>query len=174
MKYIALLRGINVGGNRKVEMKRLKSLLESMGYSNVSTYLNSGNVIFESTEKQNKLQKEINVNLEKEFGFEIPTLVKSQTEIKNIIKNIPAEWQNNSEQKTDVAFLFDEIDSEKTIEDLPIKKEFISIHYIKGAIYWNIDRKFYNKSQMNKIASHKLYKLMTIRNINTARNLAEI
>lgn len=173
MKYIALLRGINVGGNRKVEMKKLKKLFESLGYTNATTYLNSGNVIFESDTKQNTLQKEIPKRLKKEFGFEIPTLIKSEKEAKNIVAAIPENWKNDSEQKTDVAYLFPEIDTKKTIGELPVKKEFIDVRYVKGAIFWNVKRKEYNKSHLNKIISHKLYQLMTIRNVNTARRLAE-
>ena len=173
MKYIALLRGINVGGNRKVEMKRLKALFEEANYTDVKTYINSGNVIFESAGKQKDLQQQISIKLKEEFGFEIATLVKSQSQIKKVLKNIPDSWQNNSDQKTDIAFLFPEIDTDETINKLPIKKEFVDIRYVNGAIFWNIDRKLYNKSQMSKIASHKLYQMMTVRNINTVRYLAE-
>ena len=172
MKYIALLRGINVGGKRKVEMKRLRTFFESLGYTNVVTYLNSGNVIFESDIKQETLQKEIPKKLEKEFGFEIQTLVKNEKEIKSIAKAIPKEWKNDAEQKTDVAYLFPEIDSKKTIDALPVKKEFIDMRYVKGAILWNVKRKEYNKSHLNKIISLKQYQLMTVRNVNTARYLA--
>ncbi len=172
MKYIALLRGINVGGNRKVEMKRLKNLFEALGYTNVVTYLNSGNAIFESGIKQEELQSEIPKKLEKEFGFEIQTLIKNEKEVKKIAKAIPKEWKNDSEQKTDVAYLFPKIDSKTTIDELPVKKEFIDIRYVKGAIFWNVDRKNYNKSHLNKIISHKFYQLMTVRNVNTARYLA--
>ncbi|OGJ45359.1 hypothetical protein A2272_02860 [Candidatus Peregrinibacteria bacterium RIFOXYA12_FULL_33_12] len=171
MKYILLLRGINVGGNRKVEMKRLKAVLEALGYSNVSTYLNSGNAIFESEKAREIIQKEIEINLEKEFGFAIQVLLKNEEEMKKIAQSIPENWQNNDDQKTDVAFVFPEIDSEKTINELPIKKVFVDIRYVKGAIFWNVDRKNYNKSNLNKIISHKYYKFMTVRNVNTARFL---
>lgn len=174
MKYVALLRGINVGGNRKVEMKKLKALLESSGCNNVSTYLNSGNAIFESNKKQGDIQKDIQENIKKELGFEIQTLVKSEKEIKRIAKAVPEEWKNDTEQKTDVAYLFKEIDKKETIDQLPVKKEFIDIRYVKGAIIWNVKRKDYNKSWLNKIISHKLYQSMTIRNVNTARNLASV
>lgn len=172
MKYIALLRGINVGGNRKIEMKRLKNLFESLGYTNVLTYLNSGNVIFESNTKQESLQTAIPIELQKEFGFEIQTLVKNEKEIQRIANAIPQEWQNDSEQKTDVAYLFPEIDSEKILEELPVKKEFIDMRYVQGAIIWHVQKKNYNKSHLNKIISMKHYQLMTVRNVNTARFLA--
>jgi uncharacterized protein (DUF1697 family) len=174
MKYIALLRGINVGGNRKVEMKRLKSLFESFGYTNVSTYINSGNVIFESGEEPKTVLIRVNSGLEKYFGFKIPALVKTEKEMKNISDAIPQNWHNDSIQRTDVAYLFPEIDSIKIIEELPVKKEFIEVRYIKGAIYWNVRRENVYKSHLAKIISHRLYKSMTIRNVNTARYLAEI
>lgn len=174
MKYIALLRGINVGGNRKVEMKRLRSLFESLGYANVETYLNFGNAIFESTVEQKLLRRIISKELKKEFGFEIKTLIKNEDEIKKIANAIPREWENNSEQKTSIAYLFPEIDSTNTLNDLPIKKDFIDIRYIEGAIIWNVQKKNYNKSHLNKIVSSKLYQCMTVRNVNTARHLAGV
>lgn len=80
--------------------------------------------------------------------------------------------QNDDTQRTDVAYLFPEADSKKIIEELPLKKEFLEIRYIKGAIIWNIKRENVNKSQLAKLISHKLYQTMTIRNVNTARFLA--
>lgn len=172
MKYIALLRGINVGGHRKVEMKRLKSLLESIGYSNVSTYLNSGNALFETQDNQKQIQEDVSKALLEEFGFEITTLIKSEDEIKKIASVIPVEWQNNKEQKTDVAFLFPEVDSEETVDKIHVKREYVDLIYVEGAIIWHIMKKDYNKSQLNKLVGQKLYQQMTVRNVNTARFLA--
>lgn len=175
MKYIALLRGINVGGNKRIEMKKLKALFESLGYNNVSTYINSGNIIFESSDKkQSVISENIKMCLKNEFGFDISTLVKSKLEMQKIAEAIPPDWHNDLQYKTDVAYLFDEIDSEKTIDDIPVKREYLDIRYTKGAIFWNIDRKNYNKSHINKLVGHKLYQLMTVRNVNTARFLAGI
>lgn len=172
MKYIALLRGINVGGKRKVEMKRLKTLFETLGCTNVSTYINSGNVIFELRDDQKHILEKIKSELKEEFKFDIVTLIKTEEEMKEIAGAIPSEWQNNSAYKTDVAYFFPEIDSKEILNELPIKKEFIDIRYVKGAIFWNIDRKNYNRSHINKIISHILYQFMTVRNVNTARFLA--
>jgi len=174
MKYIALLRGINVGGNNKVEMKRLKIVLEGMGYINVSTYLNSGNALFESEEKQDQIQANVPKVILKEFGLEIPTLIKNIDEIKRIASIIPPEWQNDKDQKTDVAYLFTEINSEETISELPIKREYVDLIYVEGAIVWHVTRDNYNNSQLNKLVGSKLYKQMTVRNVNTARFLAGV
>jgi len=172
MNYIALFRGINVGGKNKVEMPRLKSLFESIGLDNVESYINSGNIIFNSNDKIDIIWSSIEKNFKYEFGFDVPILVKAQNDIIRIEKSIPENWQNNKEQKTDVAFLFPEIDSPDLLDQLPVNRAFIDVRYAKGAIFWNIDRKYQNKSNLNKIASYKLYKLITVRNINTARYLA--
>lgn len=96
MKYIALLRGINVGGNRKVEMKKLRTLFESFGYTEVSTYINSGNIIFESEDDQKTVLAKITKSFEKTFDFEIPTLVKTEKEM----KKLPKRSQRNGKMMT--------------------------------------------------------------------------
>jgi uncharacterized protein (DUF1697 family) len=122
MRFIALLRGINVGTQRRVEMKKLKLLFESLEYLNVSTYINSGNVIFESDQDSGSVENAITKGIKKEFGFEVPTLIKTKQELQEIVASIPVDWKNDLEQKSDVAYLFPEIDDAKTIDMLPIKK----------------------------------------------------
>ena len=173
MRYIALLRGINVGGKNKVVMKDLTVLFESLDCFNVSTYINSGNVIFESKDGQDTIIKKVKAGFKQEYDFEIPFLVKTENEMKKIAGAIPKEWQNDSTHKTDVAYLFPEIDSKEILDELPVKKEFIDVRYVPGALFWNIDRNNYNKSNLNKIISHRVYQFMTVRNVNTARYLAE-
>lgn len=172
MKYIALFRGINVGGHRKVEMKRLKTLLESMGYANVRTYLNSGNALFEAEDPREQIHASLTKALKETFGFEIATLIKSEEEITLIARAIPQEWQNNKEEKTDVAYLFAEVDTAKTVDEIPLKRAYADVIYVEGALIWHIMKKDYNKSQLNKLIGRKLYQKMTVRNVNTARFLA--
>jgi uncharacterized protein (DUF1697 family) len=153
-------------------MKRLKALFETMGYSQISTYINSGNVIFESDEGRERIRKKIEVSLVEEFGFEIPTLIKTEQEMKKIADAIPSGWRNDAAQRTDVAYLFPEADSKKTVDELPVNRKYVDVRYVKGAVYWNMDRKNYSRSRLNKIIGHRLYQLMTMRNVNTARYLA--
>ncbi len=90
MKYIVFLRGINVGGNKKVPMLFLKRSFEELGFTNVKTLLNSGNAIFETSEKDIKtLTKEIEEKLENVFGFQIPTILRNESEIKKLINADP-------------------------------------------------------------------------------------
>ncbi len=175
MKYIALLRGINVGGNNKVEMPKLKKTFEDLGYLNVSTYINTGNVIFETEEKNDEmLKKEIEKALKDNFKFEIRVVLRDGKNIEKVCKNIPTKWENNDDMKTDVLFLWEEFDNKKSL-DLINKKEGIdNLIYVDGAIIWNIDRKNYTKSGMNKFIGSLLYKNMTARNVNTVRKLSEL
>lgn len=174
MACIALLRGVNVGTSRRIEMAKTRQMFANLGFANVSTYLNSGNVIFETDVSQPSLREMIEAGFEREFGFVVTTLVKSQPEMKAIISAVPSDWQNDDTHKTDIAYLFEEIDSEGIIDELPIKRQFLDIRYTKGALFWNVSRENYNKSQLNKLISHKYYQLMTVRNVNTGRFLAGI
>jgi len=174
MKYIALIRGINVGSSVKINMKDLKADCESLGLQKVSTYINSGNVIFESDDTKEQVNQKIEDYLRDTVGQGIKVIVKTKEEIKKIASAIPTEWTNDDLQKTDVLYLSNEIDNEEMINELPIKKEYVNIKYVKGAIIVNVLRVDYNKSQVNKIIAHKKYKEMTVRNVNTTRYLASI
>lgn len=173
--YIALLRGINVGGNNKIEMPRLKKAFEVLGFINVSTYINTGNVIFETrTQEKRKLAEIIEKELLKTFGFEIKTVVQTKNEIQKISKAIPFSWENNSEQKTDVLFLWEEFDTKKTLDLIASNPDVDTLIYVSGAIVWNVQKSDYGKSGMKKFIGTKVYKHMTARNVNTVRRLREL
>lgn len=172
MSYIALFRGINVGGHRKVEMKKLTVVFESLGCTEVSTYINSGNVFFETDTPREEMVEKLVAACEKEFGFAPQILIKTAAEMRKIAWAILEEWVNDDVQRTDVAYLFPEVDRESIIDELPIKRVYADVRYVKGAVFWNIKRADYNKSHLGKLISHKLYQQMTVRNINTARRLS--
>ena len=174
MKYIVLLRKINAGKENRINMKSLKQLFELPGCDSVATYINSGNVIFNSQKGKEILKKEIDERLSGYFKHGIQFILRSHAEIKRIADSIPEAWQNDAVQRTDVAYLFEEIDKPQTINDLPMKIDFIDIKYVKGAVIWNLKRKDLNRSQLSKLISHQHYQYMTIRNVNTARYLANI
>jgi uncharacterized protein (DUF1697 family) len=174
MKYVVLLRGINVGNLVKIPMKKLKTLLEEIGLRNVVTYLNSGNAIFESSLPAVKLTNLIGKRLEKEFGQKISILIKTSMDMVNIAKSIPNHWKNDETQQTYIAYLFSDIANPELINELPIKKQYMEIKYAHDAVIWNIKKENYNKSQITKIAGHSSYSKMTTRNANTARKLAEM
>lgn len=170
--YIALLRGINVGGNKKVEMKKLKQVFEDAGYTDVSTYINSGNIIFKSSADKDNLKISIEKLLHKKFGFEIKTIVLSSGQFKKIAATIAEKYSNDDKQKTDVLFLTDEFDAADSIKLIKLNPDVDNITYVKGALIWNIDRAHHAKSGLKKFIGTTLYKNMTARNVNTVRKLA--
>ncbi len=170
-KYVALLRGINVSGNKKVEMSKLKKVFESLGFNNVSTYINSGNVIFESPKKD---FKNIEPTLKHTFGFEINVVIRDAKNIHKLTKAISPKITNDAEQKADVLFLWDKFDSKNTISKINVNTKVDNLKYNSGAIVWSIKRENHSKSGMNKFIGTEVYRHMTARNINTVRKLAEL
>lgn len=175
MVYIALLRGINVGGNNKIDMKLLKQTFEVVGMNNVVTYINTGNIIF----SKNGLSKiELSAILEEaihvDFGLQIKVVVRSLDDIRGIINAIPDTWKNDKDMKSDVMFLWDEIDDESVLEELVIKPDIDTVKYFPGAILWSVDKENVTKSGMSKIIGSKIYKQVTVRNVNTTRKIYEL
>jgi len=175
MTYLALLRGINVGGANKVAMAKLKLLFEQLKFKNVTTFIASGNVVFISTvTDRTKLTDIIEAAIKKEFGFPIKVLVRTIPEIQRIIKVLPASWVNDKDIKCDVMFLWKEIDNPAILKQLPFNKEIEDVKYVSGAVLWRIDRAHASKSRMFKIVKTQLYQSMTIRNPNTVRKLYKL
>lgn len=89
-KYVAFLRGINVGGHHKVPMAKLRKEMSKLGFENIITLLNSGNVIFDSTEKKEKtIEQILTDHLQTVFGFSVPVLVRKADTIADLVKNDP-------------------------------------------------------------------------------------
>ena len=171
IRYVAFLRGINVGGNKKVEMSKLKEVFQSLGFNNVFTYINSGNVIFESNKKD---FSQIEKVLGKNFGFEIKIVIRDAENIKKLCNQIPYKFQNNAEQKTDVLFLWDEFDKKSTLNLIETNPKVDTLQYISGAIIWSVQKSNYAKSGMKNFIGTKVYKNMTARNVNTVRKIGEM
>lgn len=172
MIYAALLRGINVGGNNKIDMKELKRIFEQAGMTAVKTYINSGNIVFVHIGSS---KAEVTALLEEaifgHFALRIKVLVYSIDEYSRIANAVPNEWTNGEEMKSDVLFLWKEADDESVLAELPLKPDIDQVQYVPGAILWSVDRDKVTKSGMSKIIGTKLYKLVTIRNVNTVRKI---
>lgn len=175
MIYIALFRGINVGGNNKVEMKKLKSLLERTGFENVVTYINSGNVIFKKSGggSEAELARIIEQAVKDEFQLDLKIVVINSNHLDAICREIPADWVKNDEMRTDVLFLWEKYDYPGVL-DIIKYKEVDNVKYVPGALVWNVRGKDYTKSNMVKLVGTDLYRHITIRNVNTVRKLHEM
>ena len=174
MKYVVLLRKVNVGTENRIDKKSLEAAFINLGYTNVQIYINSGNVIFSTTKSKAKISEEIDTALFELFRARIQFLLKTSSEMKKIGEAIPKKWKNDTNEKTDIAYLFSDIDNPEIVNELPFKKEYVKVIYVKGALIMNVPREYQFKSQYSKIIGNKIYKSMTLRNVNTARYLAEI
>jgi len=173
MKYVMLLRGINVGGQRRVEMARLRTLLSDLGYTDVVTYINSGNVVFASNTLPD--QAKIALTMQQEFGFDVPMLILDAAQIRNIAQSIPDDWVNDyTDWKADVVYLFDVANTPDIIRKIRPRPEFEEMIYVDHALLCRIERRHQPKSSLVKIIGTDLYRQMTIRNVTTARKLAEM
>lgn len=172
MVYVALLRGINVGGNRKVEMPKLKAAFEKFGFKNVKTFINSGNVIFVSEIKDSKkLCEQIEKAIKKDFGFDVPVLIRSFDQIDKFVKELPKNWVNNDVMRCDIMFLWPESDTPEILKLIPHNPDIEDVVYYPGTVVWRIDRDKVRRGQVIKIIGTDMYKKLTIRNANTVRKI---
>lgn len=172
MKYAALLRGVNVGGTGKISMKELAEVFVSVGMAHVRTYINSGNVIFETPSRDRaKITRTLEAAIEKHFGFGVRVLVKSHDEIRSIVAALPEDWANDAASKCDVFFLWPEVDDPAVLQTLDYDSAVDDLRYTPGAVVRRTDRELAAKSKLTRLAGTPLYKNITVRNCNTARKL---
>ena len=114
MKYVALLRGINVTGKNMIKMETLRATFESLGFKNVKSYINSGNLIFETAKTDDaKLAEKIHDAIQKEFGFDISVMVRPMAEIEEIVAWNPFAGQFESHKDVHIFFLNDKLTDEQ-------------------------------------------------------------
>jgi uncharacterized protein (DUF1697 family) len=114
MRYVALLRGINVGGNNMIKMEKLRDTFAELGFENVKTYINSGNVIFDSKKADDrKLAARIHDAIRTNFGFDISVMVRSVDEIKDLIATNPFEGQFHNDKDLHAFFLNEPLSQEQ-------------------------------------------------------------
>ena len=178
MRYIALLRGINISGKNKISMPELKTALGEKGFADVKTYQNSGNVIFSDDETDAvKLAEKIRKIIFETFNLEIPVFVISQDELKDLLSKAPSWWGSDSKDIYDnlifaIAPHSIETVAEK-IGDPSAKLEKVQIY--GNAAFWSFDRKLYAKANWwKKTATPGIGEMITIRTANTLRKIAEL
>lgn len=177
MKYLALLRGINVGGNNKVAMSELRACFEDLGFTNVSTYINSGNILFEANETNEvKLVERCERAIEERFGFPVVIMVIAKTHFEDALKHAPAWWADGTEgMRNEALFVIPPTSSEDVLEHLQKKIDAPDAFGSRGqVIFWSLPMAAYTKSVVPKIIGTPIYKRITIRSAKTAKKLAEL
>lgn len=172
MKYVAFLRGINVGGNNIIKMLALKESFEKNGFDNVKTYIQSGNVLFESKETDHKkLTQKIEAMLSKTFNYKARVIIESHEQLKQVIAHAPKEWNTRTDIRCYIGFLSDLVSVEDALKEVEVKEEVDSLQTTPGVLYMTSLLNQLTKSKFNRLASKPIYKEMTIRNYTTTRKL---
>jgi len=174
--YLVLLRGINVGGKNKVPMAALKELLEGMGYSNVSTYIASGNVILSSDRSAKEIKREIEEALPKAFRLDsdlISVLVLTRAQLRAVVDKKPKGFGEQPElYHSDAIFLIG-IDAADVMDTFDPRPGVDQVWPGKGVIYSQRLSAERTRSRLNKALSTPAYKSMTIRSWTTTQALLE-
>jgi uncharacterized protein (DUF1697 family) len=171
------MRGINVGGKNKVQMANLKECLEELKFSNVSTYIASGNVILESDKPTDEIRTQTEQALLKNFKLDselIKVLVLSRAQLQATINSKPKGFGDHPEKyHSDVVFLMG-IDSAHAMSVFDPREGVDKVWPGDGVIYSQRLSVLRTKSRLSKIVGTPAYKSMTIRNWNTTIKLLEI
>lgn len=174
-RYIALLRGINVGGKNKIAMAELKAGCVALGCTAVSTHLNSGNVVFSSKAGDaDALAGTITAMIKSKFGLDIPVFVIAQNALEELLNHAPDWWGDTDKEIYDnLIFMFPPLCYNAFLDTVgDAKDEYEKVHPYKNAIFWSFSRKDYQKTNWwPKTARSSISDRITIRTANTVRKL---
>ncbi len=174
MKYVALLRGINVGGKTLIKMADLKACFEGLGFESVSTYIASGNVLFESDDDAGKLDGKIERALEKRFRLPVKVVVLDRPAYGRIVKAIPKEWIGDASIRANVAFVRKGADAKQVVRELEPDPAVEQVKTVSRGILWATKRDALSRSVMRKLIGGAAYKELTVRNLNTTLKLYDL
>lgn len=175
MRYVCLLRGINVGGNTMIKMSELSTMFESLGFSGVKTYINSGNLAFNARKtSENALIERIEKAVEKAVGKKVQVMVREQKDIASVLAGNPYEGEYESHKEMHVLFLKSELAADK--------KQLLAEAVPTGERFTIVDREIYCHLPMGVADSYlgrgqfekMLGTSVTARNWRTVQKLAEL
>lgn len=174
--YIALLRGINVSGQKKVKMADLRQMLQRLGFQEVTTYIQSGNIVLKSDETQiGAIENKITQGINDAFGFEVPILVKPKREIQNILENNPFDNAEDIEANSIYFVLLKEMPESSLIEFFNKEKYDSERFAIIDKCVYLCCKNGYGKAKLNNnLIERKLKVSATTRNYRTMTKLLEM
>lgn len=177
IRYVALLRGINISGKNKIPMKELKKNFEELQFLDVITYINSGNVIFTSDiEDINNIIEKISLMIKDKFNLDIPVYIITIGELNVILKNAPKWWDNgNKEIYNNIIFIIPPTKYEDVFLEIgEAKEEYEKISNYENTIFWSFNLKDYSRTNWIKTANSKINDKVTLRTANTIKKIIEL
>ncbi len=175
MQYLALLRGINVGGNNMIKMADLKKAFEDCGFKNVSTYINSGNVIFETDEKsKEKIVEKLENALTNKLNLNVTLVIRTNKELQQIIEEIPDEWKGENDLRCYIAYIKEPVTTDDVLKEIQLKEGVDTIKAGANVLYMSTKLSGLTKSGFTKLIGKKIFQEITIRNLNTSQKLLSL
>ncbi len=174
MRYIALLRGINVGGNKKVSMAELKESLTAAGLSDVRTYINSGNVLFSAPDQDvDELTERVEKSIEERFGFPVGCIVLTKEQYERAIDDAPKNWgTDDKNMRSDALFVMRSMTPQRIVDAVgEVNDDFEWMSAGRSVVFWTVDRRKYGRARMPKIIGTDAYRAISMRSSTTARKL---
>ena len=175
-KYIALLRGINVGGKNKISMEELKAVFEREGFLNVVTYINSGNILFDSDLDESSVKAVCEELITTNFDLDIPIGIITNEEIAEAITNAPEWWNRDPDAKHNAIFVISPATAKEICEQIGIiKPEYEKMDYYGKVIFWSAPVKTFSRTRLSKaVHDTKINRKITVRNANTTIRLMQM
>jgi uncharacterized protein (DUF1697 family) len=174
-RYVALLRGINVGGRNKVAMADLRAAFEDHGYDAVATYIQSGNVLFESDAARSELETEIEGVLERRFGVPLVVVVRSHRELRSVVDRAPDGFgEAPNTYHSDTVFLKAPLTSNQAMRIVELRDGVDQAWAGRGVLYFARLSVRRTQSRISRIVGTPEYQRMTIRSWTTTTKLLDL
>jgi uncharacterized protein (DUF1697 family) len=174
-RYVALLRGINVGCKNLIKMPALKECFEENRFADVVTYIQSGNVLFASPESAAGLAPRVETMLSEAFGYEATVVVRSRSQMRALVQRAPRGFGADPvKYRYDVIFLKEPLTAKVAMTSVPTNPDVDEAHAGTGVLYFSRLVEKATQSRLNKLISSPIYPRVTIRNWNTTTKLASM
>lgn len=172
-RYVALLRGINVGGSNLIRMPALVESFEALGFEDVATYIQSGNVLFRTDRAAGpRLTGRIERALSAEYGFPVRVVVRSRPQLEVVVARAPKGFGSRPAQyRYDVLFLREPLTAEEVMESVRTREGVDEAHAGEAVLYFSRLIRRASQSYLTRIVGTPVYQRMTIRNWNTTTRL---
>ena len=175
-RFLALLRGINVGGKNVIAKDDLRSCFTDLGFGNVRTYIQSGNILFRAADTNSRtMSKIIERQLSDRFSYAARAVVLSHEQYSAAVEAAPKGWGQDDESRHNALFTLGDLQPEEVLAQLhPRKTELETVALGPGVIFWSASKKHLSRTTMMKLSALPVYKQLTVRNHNTVFKLREL
>jgi uncharacterized protein (DUF1697 family) len=175
VRHLALLRGINVGGNTIIKMADLRACVETVGVSAVTTYIASGNVLFDSDGRgPAQLESAIEHAIEQHLQLPVMVIVLDRDAFGRIASAIPPHWVGDADLRANVAFVRRGTEAAEIVRGLDPDPAIDEVKAVPGAVLWATKRSLLNRSVMRKVIGGAAYRQLTVRSVTTTLRLNEL